>query len=313
MSTSSPLTGYPNTPQLWQESQNPEAGAGVDIDGGQTAAAAVALYASDGIRAGAVKSTYGLKLNNVSISSGGGVASSSVVVASAPTGLRPNARIWLTTGATNLTSGNTEAIRVASSYVPGSTTIPLPTPIANSGHTTVLWSAPAYAGPQAGLILPEGILPVQGLVFDPVTGFYAQVVAATQDGQALKNVPEHAIGLLNALGTIDRLIGIAGRALTFAGGAQNVSVGAAGASLAGTGKLKAAPGVICKAQVTAAGNGSVPLLIYDNTAGDNSGTVIGVVKAAAAVGDQYAFDMPALVGISIPAQANAPTITLGWS
>jgi hypothetical protein len=309
----STLVGYENVEMVWVESANGEAVAGVDIDGGQSAAAASALYASDGVLASPLRSTYGLKLNNVSISSGGGVASTSIIASSAPAGLRPNQKIWLTTGATNLTSGNTEVVQVAPTYVVGSATIPITTAIALSGHTTILWSASAYAGPQAGLILPSAILPVQGVVFDPATGFYAQAVAATQDAQAIKNVPEHAIGLLNGAATIDRLQGIVGRAYVFAGGAQATSIAAAGASLAGSGILKATPGVICKAQVTAAGNGSVAMLIYDTASGTATGNVIGVVKAAAAVGDQYTFDMPAALGISVPAQANAPTITLSWA
>lgn len=310
MSTST-LLGYSDN-RNWVESTNAEAPGGVDIDGGQSSAQAAALFASDGVLASPVRSLHGLNLNSVSISSGGGVGSASIVVSSAPTGLRPNQKIWLTTGATNLTSGNTEVVQVSSNYTVGSTTIPINSAIVNSGHNTVLWSSAAYAGPQAGLILPHTILPMAHLLFNPATAFYAQAVAATQDAQAAKNLPETALGVYNGT-TFDRVLGIVSRLATFAGGTQNVSVGAAGATTAGTGKLKAAPGVLCKAQVTAAGNGSVALLIYDNTAGDNSGTVIGVIKAAAAVGDQYTFDMPALVGISIPAQTNAPTITLSYT
>lgn len=95
------------------------------------------------------------------------------------------------------------------------------------------------------------------------------------------------------------------------GGVNNLSVGASGASPSG--HVKTTSGRLCKAQVTTAGGGSVALLIYDNSLGDNSGTVIGVIKAAAAVGDQYTFDMPAANGISIPAQAGAPTVTLSYS
>jgi hypothetical protein len=104
------------------------------------------------------------------------------------------------------------------------------------------------------------------------------------------------------------------------GGMRNVSVAAAGANVgqafnaaAPVGCLKAAPGYVARAIVTAAGGGSATLSVYDNAAGNNSGTVIGVVKAAAAVGDVIAFEMRAGAGISIPAQAGAPTVTLSFT
>jgi hypothetical protein len=141
-----------------------------------------------------------------------------------------------------------------------------------------------------------------------LTGFASGIVAWVKNGL---NYTQEGLAAVDVDGNAAVLA-------VHTGGLSNVSVGAAGANAGASGGLpagclKGAPGRVCKAQVTAAGNGSVALNIYDNAAGTATGTVIGVIKANAAAGDQYTFDMPAAAGISIPAQANAPTVTLSYS
>lgn len=74
--------------------------------------------------------------------------------------------------------------------------------------------------------------------------------------------------------------------------------------------ISANPGRLCKVLVTAV-NGANPILIYDN-ATTNTGTVIGIVPASAAVGSLYDFQMPANNGITIAQTASAATLTVSW-
>jgi hypothetical protein len=101
------------------------------------------------------------------------------------------------------------------------------------------------------------------------------------------------------------------------GGLQNVSIiGVNGANPTGsgglpTGCLKGTQGRIAKLMVTAAGTAAT--FIYDNNAGNSTGNIIAIIPASPTVGAFYTVDMPANAGISIPAQVNASTFTLGYS
>lgn len=77
--------------------------------------------------------------------------------------------------------------------------------------------------------------------------------------------------------------------------------------------VKATPGgtcgFLCRVVVVTA-NGANAILIYDGTSA--AGTVIGVVPASAAVGDNFDFNMPFQTGIYVAATTSAGNITVGW-
>lgn len=99
-------------------------------------------------------------------------------------------------------------------------------------------------------------------------------------------------------------------------GAPIVGVGgqatAAVAGGAGNTVVSASPGRLCRVLVTTAGAGSGSVLIYDN-ASEASGTVLGVISAAAAVGGVSVFDMPAANGIVVANVASGPALTVSYT
>jgi hypothetical protein len=74
--------------------------------------------------------------------------------------------------------------------------------------------------------------------------------------------------------------------------------------------IKAAPGRLCRALVTATGTHAME--IWDNASG-HTGTIIGALPANPAVGQVYDFQMPAASGITVQGDANNPGVTIGWS
>ncbi len=74
--------------------------------------------------------------------------------------------------------------------------------------------------------------------------------------------------------------------------------------------IKAGSGRLARVLVTAVG--TVNTLIYDN-ATTNSGTVIGIVKSTAAVGDIIELRIPAQSGITVGGSANNAGVTVVWS
>ncbi len=82
-----------------------------------------------------------------SISSGGGVGSTSIVLANV-TGLQ--AGQWI-----KLTGGTSEWVLTSASYSPGSTTVAITTAITNASHTTASWNAYSPDGPGSSLFYPE--------------------------------------------------------------------------------------------------------------------------------------------------------------
>jgi hypothetical protein len=74
--------------------------------------------------------------------------------------------------------------------------------------------------------------------------------------------------------------------------------------------VKADMGRLCRVLVTTV-NGANAVLIYDN-ATTNTGTIIGYIPAAAAVGTIIDFSMPAVNGITIAATVSAGTFTISY-
>ena len=73
--------------------------------------------------------------------------------------------------------------------------------------------------------------------------------------------------------------------------------------------IKASAGRLARILVTAVGTANV--LIFDNASG-HTGTIIGVIKSSAAVGDVIELRMPAANGITVQGSANNGGFTVSW-
>nr|HET6902700.1 hypothetical protein [Ktedonobacteraceae bacterium] len=82
------------------------------------------------------------------------------------------------------------------------------------------------------------------------------------------------------------------------------------AATAGNTVIKATAGRLARILVTA--TGTVTMLLYDN-ATTNSGTIIGVVKSGAVVGDIIELRTPAANGITVGGNAGNAGVTIVWS
>jgi hypothetical protein len=97
-----------------------------------------------------------------------------------------------------------------------------------------------------------------------------------------------------------------GYSISSIGGQSTVAVAAAGSA-----NVKATPGRLCRVVITVAGTAS--LTLYDNAAGNSTGTIIGITPAVTSVGQVYDFNMPAAVGISAVGGAGSPGVTIGFN
>jgi hypothetical protein len=111
---------------------------------------------------------------NGNIASGGGPGSSSMTLTAAPTGLQPNQPILLA-------GGTAEVVYTASGYAAGSNPVTLATPIANSGHTAVVYDVFSANGPRATDMTAFGILPVACVISEGASGLYTMMLAAGHD------------------------------------------------------------------------------------------------------------------------------------
>jgi hypothetical protein len=91
--------------------------------------------------------------------------------------------------------------------------------------------------------------------------------------------------------------------------ATNSAAIAAGAS---TTTIKAAPGRVIAATVTAAGTSTDNITIYDN-ASAGSGTILAVIAGGGTIGTRFVIDAPALNGITVVNVASGPAVTIGYS
>ena len=90
---------------------------------------------------------------------------------------------------------------------------------------------------------------------------------------------------------------------------DGVSTTAVAAATVANTVIKATAGRLARILVTATGTANV--LIYDN-ASTNSGTVIGVIKSSAVVGDVIELRIPAANGITVAGSANNGGFTVSW-
>lgn len=188
----------------------------------------------------------------------------------APKTLLPGTAIKLQGGATP------EYVYVASSYVasPTATVVPLASPVVNAGQTSASWSVFSTAGPGSGAVPPDGIAMGAEVLYDVATGnLYAK--------QGLRGVQDVSVG---------------GRA------SAAIAAGATGNTV-----VKGSPGRLARVLVTASGTGA--LTIYDN-ASSPSGTIIGLVPAAAAAGTLIDCQAPAANGITVAGNSANPGVTI---
>jgi len=106
--------------------------------------------------------------------------------------------------------------------------------------------------------------------------------------------------------TVEAQVDLAGRSV-FAEKTYAVPAGA------GNYTVKGAPGRVVNAVVTAAGTATDNAIIYDNSQGAASGTILAEILGGTAVGTQITIQMPAGQGITVVNVASGPGFTLGYS
>lgn len=193
-----------------------------------------------------------------------------LVLSAAPKTILPGQPLKLSGGA------QAEYVFVASSYVPSAsaTTIPLTSPVVNSGQTSAQWDIFSVSGPGSGSITPAGTIMAVNVILDVTTGnLYAQ--------QGFKGVTDVNVG---------------GRA----------SVALAAGVTANT-VVRASGGRLARVLVTATGTNQMN--IFDN-ASNPTGTIIGLVPANAAVGTILDCQAPAANGITVAGNSNNPGVTI---
>lgn len=247
---------------------NQERDASGELDGASGAGTNVALEYEYNGGGGGTSSVFGNTQNydrarnlqgkgvsSVAISSGGGIASTSVVLAGAPTGLQPGQPLYFMTGAT-LASGVSEVQYVAKSYSPGSTTVPLQSAlIANHGTNLVAWDTYAPSGPGLNGFLMTGVGIEEEALWDPVSNQFYIERAATQDGAAGSNIVLESPGLFNGT-TFDR--GRSGSAanLALTGPTGGGVVGSELVHLPGDWSINNTPNSATQATITRAAGGA---------------------------------------------------------
>ncbi len=210
------------------------------------------------------------RFQSVNITSGATVGSMSITVASAPAGLQPSSHLWLNGGSV------AEDSYVASSYTPGSTTIPLVSAIVNSGHTQVFYDGHNCNGPQSGIMLPFDIEAFVPVLYDAVTNAYIQMQSTN------------------------------GRQLVLDGADKSTTI-AAGTT--GDTVVSSVPGRLYGILVFTLG--LFAPLVYDH-ASLAQGKIIGALIASAALG-QYEFNNPALNGIVVKGSLTNPGMTIFYT
>lgn len=169
------------------------------------------------------------------------VASVSLTLNSAPTTLQVGQRIIL-----DRTGASPEVNYVASSYVFGSTTVPLQIATINSHaqNSAVEWDQASALGPGLGGFLPDGVGIEEEALWDPVSQLFYIERAATADGAGATgivgtNVVVESPGLYNGTGSgatsqFDR-----GRSGSAANLSAQLSVGAEMTTLVGQWSINA--------------------------------------------------------------------------
>ena len=203
------------------------------------------------------------------ISSGGGSASTSLVMSATPTGLKAGMQILLYKNANFPSAGYFETVYVDLTYVEGSTTVPLASAIVNAvTYDTIAYDGFGPLGPQLNGFIPVGIGIEEEALFDPVTGLYFIERAATADAVAIQNVVMENPALYNGT-TIDRSRSIIGAIAAGNAGTGTTAVEETGRlynniTTATTTTVKSAKGYLHALSINTA-VASATITIYDNT------------------------------------------------
>lgn len=136
-------------------------------------------------------------LTTGTISSGGGVGSTSITFNSAPTGLQPGAPLLLT-------GGTSEVVYTTASYAAGTNPVAIQSAIVNASHTGASWETYAATGPGLNGFLPFGLAIEEEALYDPVSGNFFLERSATQDAVSGQNVVMECAALWNGA-TFDRM------------------------------------------------------------------------------------------------------------
>lgn len=135
--------------------------------------------------------------STITINSGGGVASSSTTLASAPAGLQPGQPVLIN-------GGTQEIVYTALNYVAGANPVLWATPIQQASHTSVTFDTFGAIGPSLSGMTPVGIGVEEDVVWDPVSNLFYIERSATQDAASGQNLPMEALGLYIGGGNFDR-------------------------------------------------------------------------------------------------------------
>jgi hypothetical protein len=143
------------------------------------------------------RNVQGKGVTTVTITSGGGATSTSVVL-SAVVGLQPGVPLYFQ-------GGTAEVAYVSINYVPGATTVPLQSALVNThaNSSNVAYDSYAFNGPQLNGILPTGIGLEEDVVYDPISNLFYLERSATADGVSGQGLPMENPGVFNGT-TMDR-------------------------------------------------------------------------------------------------------------
>ncbi len=169
-----------------------------------------------------------------------------------------------------------EYVYVASSYVPGAsaTSIPLTSPVVNTGQNSAQWDVFSVAGPGSASITPAGTIMAVNVILDVASGnLYAQ--------QGFHGVTDVNVG---------------GRVST------SIAAGITANTI-----VRGSSGRLARVLVTTSGTNQ--LNIFDNASAP-TGTIIGLVPANAAVGSIIDCQAPAANGITVAGNSNNPGVTI---
>lgn len=148
--------------------------------------------------------------------------STTLTLNAAPTTLDKGMQIIL-----DRAGANPETNYVATSYTPGSTSVPLQiaTQFSHAQNATVEWGQHAPLGPQLNGFLPSGLGMEEEIVYDPVSKKYYVEISATADANSGQNILGESEMLWNG-STFDRA-----RSVSIGDGAAATGIGADGIML----------------------------------------------------------------------------------
>ena len=121
-------------------------------------------------------------------------------------------------------SGTTETVFATTTWVPGSSaTVPLASPVVNTGQTAAAWDQYNAGGPGLNGFLAHGVGIEEEALYNPVDGLYYIERAATQDAMPGANIVAESSVVFNGA-TFDRLRAVTGDGMAATGIAAEVAM-----------------------------------------------------------------------------------------